>query len=788
MTMNNDIKKSFIKARRKKIGDTFPNLNTIQKDAVLTTSGPLLILAGAGSGKTTVLTNRIANLIRFGTASDSDTIPEHISKEEMLAFVDGDAECSDKICAVSPVPPWRIIAITFTNKAADELKNRLQSLVGEQAEDIWARTFHSACVRILRRFADRLGYPNSFTIYDSQDRLSVMKSIIRELDLNDKTFVPKVLLAKLDAARDELLSPQDFKERYNSSGDPRERKLCEIYEIYADRLFKAGAMDFEDLLYNTIRLFKEHPDVLSLYQKQFLYVLIDEYQDTNNLQYMLASMLAEGHGNICVVGDDDQSIYKFRGATIENILNFENQFKGCKTIRLEQNYRSSGHVLAAANAVISNNRGRKGKTLWTTAEEGEKLLHYVAQNEDDEAQFVANKILENYEDGGKFSDNAILYRMNAQSNRLEFAMKRNGIPYKVYGGTKFYDRAEIKDVLAYLSVILSPADDLRVLRIINKPARGIGKTAVERCVEVAAAEGKPLFEVLKNSYTYDELRKFSSKIIPFTDMIIELIELSATLPLDRLFEELLDKSGYARSLLETNTVENKSRYENVNELLTNIQSYMTNSEEPSLFGFLDEVALYTDLDSYDESSDCAVMMTMHSAKGLEYDNVFVVGVEESIFPGLASIGDTAEMEEERRLCYVAITRAKKKLVLTSARQRMLFGRTTSNMPSRFTEEIPSENIERGGYLPPRQKIEEFAAARSFRREGYKGPAATNLNASSGEIAKYSAGDKVVHRVFGSGVIASLKPVGGDALLEIIFDTAGKKLLMLKTAAVYMSKE
>lgn len=788
MTMNNDIKKSFIKARRKKIGDTFPNLNTIQKDAVLTTSGPLLILAGAGSGKTTVLTNRIANLIRFGTASDSDTIPEHISKEEMLAFVDGDAECSDKICAVSPVPPWRIIAITFTNKAADELKNRLQSLVGEQAEDIWARTFHSACVRILRRFADRLGYPNSFTIYDSQDRLSVMKSIIRELDLNDKTFVPKVLLAKLDAARDELLSPQDFKERYNSSGDPRERKLCEIYEIYADRLFKAGAMDFEDLLYNTIRLFKEHPDVLSLYQKQFLYVLIDEYQDTNNLQYMLASMLAEGHGNICVVGDDDQSIYKFRGATIENILNFENQFKGCKTIRLEQNYRSSGHVLAAANAVISNNRGRKGKTLWTTAEEGEKLLHYVAQNEDDEAQFVANKILENYEDGGKFSDNAILYRMNAQSNRLEFAMKRNGIPYKVYGGTKFYDRAEIKDVLAYLSVILSPADDLRVLRIINKPARGIGKTAVERCVEVAAAEGKPLFEVLKNSYTYDELRKFSSKIIPFTDMIIELIELSATLPLDRLFEELLDKSGYARSLLETNTVENKSRYENVNELLTNIQSYMTNSEEPSLFGFLDEVALYTDLDSYDESSDCAVMMTMHSAKGLEYDNVFVVGVEESIFPGLASIGDTAEIEEERRLCYVAITRAKKKLVLTSARQRMLFGRTTSNMPSRFTEEIPSENIERGGYLPPRQKIEEFAAARSFRREGYKGPAATNLNASSGEIAKYSAGDKVVHRVFGSGVIASLKPVGGDALLEIIFDTAGKKLLMLKTAAVYMSKE
>ena len=343
--MNNDIKKSFIKARRKKIGDTFPNLNTIQKDAVLTTSGPLLILAGAGSGKTTVLTNRIANLIRFGTASDSDTIPEHISKEEMLAFVDGDAECSDKICAVSPVPPWRIIAITFTNKAADELKNRLQSLVGEQAEDIWARTFHSACVRILRRFADRLGYPNSFTIYDSQDRLSVMKSIIRELDLNDKTFVPKVLLAKLDAARDELLSPQDFKERYNSSGDPRERKLCEIYEIYADRLFKAGAMDFEDLLYNTIRLFKEHPDVLSLYQKQFLYVLIDEYQDTNNLQYMLASMLAEGHGNICVVGDDDQSIYKFRGATIENILNFENQFKGCKTIRDRKSTRlNSSHL------------------------------------------------------------------------------------------------------------------------------------------------------------------------------------------------------------------------------------------------------------------------------------------------------------------------------------------------------------------------------------------------------------------------------------------------------------
>ena len=428
------------------------------------------------------------------------------------------------------VEPWRIIAITFTNKAADELKARLEKMLGERANDIWARTFHSACVRILRRDADKLGYPRDFTIYDTADRLSIMKSIIKEMDLDDKVYPPKAILARLDAARDELLSPEGFAAKYGSSSDPRQRKIAEIYKVYAARLFSAGAMDFDDLLYNTVRLFQEHQDVLEHYQRQFKYVLIDEYQDTNNLQYMLASMLADGWGNICVVGDDDQSIYKFRGATIENILNFEKQYRGCRTIRLEQNYRSTGHILSAANAVISHNTERKGKTLWTNAGDGDKLLLYTARNEDDEAQFVASKILAHRGAGGNFRDCAVLYRMNAQSNRLEFAMKRNGIPYRIVGGMRFFDRAEIKDMLAYLCVLLSPSDDLRLSRIINTPARGIGARTIEQAQELAAREGRSLYEVIKHANEYEELKRAAAKLIQFTDMLSYLRELAETRP------------------------------------------------------------------------------------------------------------------------------------------------------------------------------------------------------------------------------------------------------------------
>ena len=442
--MDKDFEKRYIAARKRVVEADFAKLNPMQREAVLATEGPLLVLAGAGSGKTTVLINRVANLLKYGRASDTDEVPESATEADLAVLEAGPSDEARRLAAYEPVEPWRIIAITFTNKAADELKARLEAMLGERANDIWARTFHSACVRILRRDADKLGYPRDFTIYDTSDRLSIMKSIIREMDLDDKVYPPKAILARLDSARDELLSPEGFASKYGSASDPRLRKIAEIYKVYAARLFSAGAMDFDDLLYNTVRLFNEHPDVLEHYQRQFKYVLIDEYQDTNNLQYMLASMLADGWGNICVVGDDDQSIYKFRGATIENILSFEKQYKGCRTIRLEQNYRSTGHILSAANAVIANNTERKGKTLWTNAGAGDKLLLYTARNEDDEAQFVAAKILAHRGEGGNFRDCAVLYRMNAQSNRLEFAFKRNGIPYRVVGGMRFFDRAEIK--------------------------------------------------------------------------------------------------------------------------------------------------------------------------------------------------------------------------------------------------------------------------------------------------------------------------------------------------------
>ena len=710
---NRDFEKRYIAARKRLIETEFAKLNPMQREAVLATEGPLLVLAGAGSGKTTVLINRVANLLKFGRASDTDEVPESATEADLAVLEAGPSEEALRLAAYEPVEPWRIIAITFTNKAADELKARLEKMLGERANDIWARTFHSACVRILRRDADKLGYPRDFTIYDTADRLSIMKSIIKEMDLDDKVYPPKAILARLDAARDELLSPEGFAAKYGSSSDPRQRKIAEIYKVYAARLFSAGAMDFDDLLYNTVRLFQEHQDVLEHYQRQFKYVLIDEYQDTNNLQYMLASMLADGWGNICVVGDDDQSIYKFRGATIENILNFEKQYRGCRTIRLEQNYRSTGHILSAANAVISHNTERKGKTLWTNAGDGDKLLLYTARNEDDEAQFVASKILAHRGAGGNFRDCAVLYRMNAQSNRLEFAMKRNGIPYRIVGGMRFFDRAEIKDMLAYLCVLLSPSDDLRLSRIINTPARGIGARTIEQAQELASREGRSLYEVIKHANEYEELKRAAAKLIQFTDMLSYLRELAETRPVDELYDAVLEQTGYIRALQEKGGDESLARIENVNELKTNILGYIKETGDASLAGFLDEVALYTDLDSYDAETDCATMMTMHSAKGLEFPEVFIVGMEEGLFPGARCIGEPEEMEEERRLCYVALTRAKERLCLTCARQRMIFGHTSMNLPSRFTEEIPEEDIEKKGGFEERQE-------RAARRPGQRG--------------------------------------------------------------------
>lgn len=786
--MTAEFEKRYIEARKNYIASDFAGLNPQQREAVMTTEGPLLLLAGAGSGKTTVLINRIVNLIRYGCGSDSCYVPENATQtdiEELLSL----SPDARRLAAVEPVEPWRIIAITFTNKAAGELKSRLEKALGTQADDIWAQTFHSACVRILRRDAEQIGFSRSFTIYDTADSLSMMKHIIKDMDLNDKEFQPRGMLAAISKAKDELITPEQYITSAKAAFDVRRSKIGEIYREYTRRLREADAMDFDDLIFYTVQLLQNNDEVRQRYQRKFRYVLIDEYQDTNNLQYLLASLLAGGYENICVVGDDDQSIYKFRGATIKNILDFENQYKDARVIKLEQNYRSTGHILAAANAVISNNTDRKGKELWTNRDDGDKPILYSAQNENEEAQFVADRILDDFQQGIGWGEHAVLYRMNAQSNQLEYAMKRRGIPYRIFGGTKFFDRAEIKDMLAYLSVILNPADDLRLLRIINTPTRGIGAAAVEKAAAIASASNSPIFDIVRAADAYPELQRSSARMRQFAYMIDELRAMSETEPIDKLYDELLERSGYLKALQEKDTPENAARIENVKELKTNILGYINETGDSTLHGFLDEVALYTDIDKMDDSADCVVMMTIHSAKGLEFPVVFIVGAEEGIFPGIRAIGEHEEMEEERRLCYVAITRAMQRLYITCARQRMIFGRTSSNKPSRFIEEIPEEHIEI--ILPQVRSAAPSAAQREKRQDRPKHAYAVRPiitpDSKKAVSTEFKRGDMVEHNSFGRGMIVTMTPMGGDFLVEIAFDRVGTKRLMLKAASKLMKK-
>ncbi len=841
--LNHQEELRFCKARRGAIAREFSQLNPEQQKAVLATEGPLLLLAGAGSGKTTVLINRIANLMKYGRGSDSEEVPEWVTSGD-LAFLEdyaagsgtpapADKARQEQLCRLEPAAPWTILAITFTNKAAGELKDRLAKMLGPEAEDVWASTFHSACVRILRRDIDRLGFASSFTIYDTDDSLRVIKDCLKELNLEEKQFPPRSVLGYISRAKDAMKLADEYLAECEKSGDYRLTKIAKVYVEYQRRLWEASALDFDDIILHTVRLLQQFEEVRAYYQRKFRYVLIDEYQDTNNLQYLLASTLAGGYENFCVVGDDDQSIYRFRGATIENILSFEKQYPACRTIRLEENYRSTKHILEAANAVIRNNQGRKGKELWTRAGEGEKLRLYQAMNESDEAQYVAARVLEDYSQGLRWKDHAVLYRMNAQSNQLEQAFKRNGVPYRIIGGTRFFDRAEVKDMLAYLAVLNNPGDDLRLTRIINNPPRGIGAKTVETAQAVALREGTSLYAVIDHARQYPELERSAAKLAVFTDLMAQLRQLLGELPLDQFYEELIVRTGYGAMLETKNTVEDRTRLENVRELLTSIHGYLENAgDEPSLAGFLDEIALYTDLDSHDPDQDCVVMMTMHSAKGLEFPVVFVVGVEEGIFPGIRAIGEQDEMEEERRLCYVAMTRAKEKLYLTCANQRMLFGRTSSNRPSRFLEEIPPEHLEKsgrnfledssdwggipsrtsgyGGYgqrgtyaggggnpFDQRPQVERagtaggdyggFARAMSA-RSGYR---STTPAAGGGKPAvspdAFHKGDMVRHKAFGQGMILSIQKMGGDALVEIAFDNVGTKRLMLKSAAAHMTK-
>ena len=812
----NELEKRFITARRKAIELNYQHLNPMQREGVLTTEGPLLLLAGAGSGKTTVLINRVANLLRYGRGSDTEEIPMPISEDE-VEFLEQYVQdpqpemrpLMQYLCAVQPARPWEVLAITFTNKAAGELKERLERMLGEEARDVWAATFHAACVRILRRDIDKLGYDRNFTIYDTDDSKRVLKDIIKELDLEEKTFPPRELLGVISNAKGEMQSPEDFCQLWEQRGDWRKIRIGKVYKLYNKRLREANALDFDDIILHTVTLLQSDKDTREYYQNKFRYVLIDEYQDTNHLQFLLAGLLTGSHGNICVVGDDDQSIYRFRGADITNILSFEQRYKNARTIRLEQNYRSTQNILDAANAVIRNNEGRKGKTLWTQNGAGDPVTVKTCYNESDEANFVVGDIMTAYNRGANWRDNAILYRMNAQSNALEYAFKRNGVPYKIVGGVKFFDRSEVKDMLAYLCVICNPADDLRLRRIINVPARKIGGASLEKARALAATEGKSLFEIVCAAREYPELKSAAGRMAEFGQLIMELRTLCDNLELVEFYGRVCEMTGYVQMLQEKNDMESRGRLENVQELASSISAFLENGpDDPSLAGFLNEVALYTDLDGQSDSDNCVTLMTMHCAKGLEFDRVYVTGMDEGVFPGNRATGEQEEMEEERRLCYVAMTRAKKSLTMTHVRQRMLFGQTEPKMPSRFLEEIPEKNMQWIGKPEPRREVQweddwsgGWSAVprgmyRDYESKYQQKPESVQRavsaarrapSASSAPLMQLKAGEQVRHSAFGEGMVLSVRPMGGDALLEVAFDKVGTKKLMLKAAGAHLIK-
>lgn len=728
------------------------NLNPKQREAVTHTKGPVLVLAGAGSGKTTVLVNRITYIIEN----------------------DG-------------VSPFNILAITFTNKAAKEMRERIEAVIGEAAEDMWISTFHSACVRILRATIHLLGYERDFVIYDSADSATVIKECIKELDLDDKLYPPKLVASVISKAKDNMQDPVSFaavneKNFFN-------RKIAEVYEKYQKKLKKNNAVDFDDIILNTVKIFAENPDVLERYQRRFKYILVDEYQDTNNVQYMLISLLAQGTRNICVVGDDDQSIYKFRGANIQNILGFEDEFADARVIKLEQNYRSTQNILDAANKVIGNNRGRKAKALWTENERGESVKLFCAENEYDEGRFVAEKIDEMVRNGGKYSDAAILYRTNSQSRVLEEMLMRNAVPYRVLAGLRFYDRKEIKDILAYLRIIHNSADAVSLRRIINEPKRAIGPTTMDKAAALAEVQGVTLWEVVKNAAAYGDLSRAAVKLVEFSRMISDLKKASESTELVPFIERIMRDTGYVPMLEREDTVEAKTRLENLQEFMSVVGEYVKTSDEPTLGGLLEEVSLISDIDAYDEDQDCAVMMTIHSAKGLEFPTVFLTGMEEGLFPSGRCTADE-DLEEERRLCYVAITRAKEKLYITNTERRTIFGKTTPNRPSRFLREIPSEFTEdltvRRTPKPSGINAEIQRRMAEYRVNLYKEKKQAEVE--SVQKLDFKVGDIVNHRKFGRGIILAAQAFGKDMRLEVAFDSVGTKQLMAAFAKLEKIKE
>lgn len=729
-------------------------LNEMQQLAVETTEGPLLILAGAGSGKTTVLVNRVQHIVESGFAQ-----------------------------------PWQVLAITFTNKAAGEIRERLERAIGSEANSIWAFTFHSCCARILRRFGERLGYSSHFTIYDTDDQKRVMKHCQKSLGLTDKIIHHKSILSEISSAKDSLIDAEEYKSI--SANDYRKAKIADCYELYQKELLKSDAMDFDDIIFNTVKLLEENDDVRELYQKQFKYVMVDEYQDTSHAQYILVSLLAGGYKNICVVGDDDQSIYRFRGATIENILSFEQQYKNAKVIRLEQNYRSTQNILDGANAIIANNKNRKGKSLWTSAGAGEKIILNTVNSERDESDFIVDEIMKNVAHGKKMSDHAILYRMNAQSRNLEITLTKSGIPHKIIGGNRFFDRKEIKDIVSYFAVINNPADNVRLQRIINVPKRGIGETMFANVLEIAMGLGISVFEVCERSDEFQKTLRSAQKLMGFAGMIKHFQALlEEGMSLSDLLQEVLDETKYF-DYLDEDPETAEDRKNNISELSSMFIKYQEEDEEFDLSSFLEDVALVSDIDSYNETDDAVVLMTLHSAKGLEFPIVFIPGMEEGIFPGNQSIYSDEDLEEERRLAYVGVTRAKEKLYLINARQRMLYGTTNRNMASRFIREIPMHVTEDITMDNNMNRSSGFTSKNNAITQNNPKKANTENAHKFGQVqaqavdsnVDYNVGDTVVHKAFGTGVILSKTAMGGDFLLEIAFDKAGTKKLMAKFSKI-----
>lgn len=723
-------------------------LNPQQKEAVLHTEGPILVLAGAGSGKTRVITHRIAYLIQE-----------------------------------KGVAPWSILSLTFTNKAAREMRDRIEALIGARVLDIWSGTFHSCCVRILRREIERIGFNRDFVIYDTGDQETLIKDCLERLGYNDRNFPPKQVLAYIGRAKDELISPEAYS--INAASDFRMRKISDIYTLYQKKLKANNALDFDDILLHTLKIFDKNPDVLAYYQDKFKYILVDEYQDTNTAQYMLVSMLAKKHRNICVVGDDDQSIYGWRGANMQNILDFEKHFHGCRVIKLEQNYRSTERILDAANNVIKNNYGRKPKLLWTKNLTGEPVYVYKAFDERDEADFTAGMVRNAVARGdNNYGDFAVLYRINAQSRVFEDSFMKMGIPYRIIGAHKFYDRKEIKDIIAYLRVVNNPHDDISLKRIVNVPRRGIGKVTLDRAEQLAYDNGVSIYSILLEASKLSELTRASAKIKSFTDMLVKLRSLAEYLDLTELIKSVIDQSGIIKELEQEDTIEAKTRIENIREFQSVVLDFVRNSEEedPGLNDFLAHVSLIADVDTMADEQDRVVLMTMHSAKGLEFPIVFLAGMEEGVFPSYRSIGEESEMEEERRLCYVGITRAREKLFLTFTKSRTLFGNTTYNRQSRFIDEIPEDLLK---YISENSDLIKSDVRKSVTNQisadEWKQRTASFIKAAELNTDELVAGTRVLHKKFGAGTITAREPEGSDFKLEIDFDQFGMKRLLASYA-------